>query len=176
MSVHSEGHLGYGIVGGMPAESQLFSNLVMQGMLLAVGTTPPAQLTGTGDGTFYYDMSAGIINVDKTTAEFAAEANTLLETAGDIMASGKSKVYTIVASKDPRTSVVSKVIIAGAVATTAAQVAPTVAEIEAALPVGASWVFLGSTTINRTADTAATQTATTNLGRPSLIPQTVNRN
>ena len=162
---HGTGRMGHGAVPGMPIEGYLFK-FAAHGCFIANGTTGPVQVTGTGDGTFYYDNTAGIVVVDGTALNVAAAADTLLETAGDIFDSGQSRIYTIIAWTHPTTGVVAIKICLGTIALTAAVVALTTAEIEAMLPLNAKWIDLGQTTINRTADTTATQTATTNLVRP----------
>ena len=168
MSNHNTGPLGYGIP-LLGCETELFKNFVW-GAFVKKGTTAPAQLTGTGNGTFKYDISDGVVIVDGTALDIAAAADTNLETPGNILANGQSKVYTVIAWKSPSTGVVAIKVVGGTVATTGSQVAPTTAQIEAAILTGAKWVPLGSTTINRTGDTAATQTGTTNLARPLLLP------
>lgn len=168
MSNHSIGPLGQGIT-PKGVETQLF-RYYTHGAFLADGTTGPAQLTGTGNGTFYYDNTAGIVVIDGTAKDVPAAADTLLETAGDILDSGESKVYLWIAWKHPSTGAITLKMVGGTPATTGSQVAPTEAEVEAGLPAGAKWIALGSTTINRTADTTATQTGTTNTIRPLLLP------
>ncbi len=168
MSNHDIGPLGQGIT-PKGVETQLFKYYT-HGAFLADGTTGPAQITGAGDGTWYYDNTAGIVVVDGTAKDVPAAADTLLETAGDILASGESKVYLWIAWKHPSTGAVALKMVPGTAATTGDQVAPTDAEVEAGLPLGSKWIKLGSTTINRTADTTATQTATTNAIRPLLLP------
>ena len=162
---HDVGRMGFGGVPGDPVEGYLFKNAA-HGYFIADGTTGPAQLTGTGNGTFYYDNTAGIVVVDGTALDVAAAADTLLETAADIFDSGQSRIYTIIAWKNPSTGVVAIKVCPGTIALTAAIVPLTTAEIEAMLPLNAKWIALGQTTINRSADTTATQTATTNLVRP----------
>lgn len=168
------GSLGYGIAGSVAAEAELFNNWVAQGALVEAPTTASAQLTGTGNGTYRYNLTHGIVHVDTTIKEIAAAADQLLEAAGNIMASGYSKVYSIIQWKNPSTGVISTKSVPGTAALTGAQVAPTLAEIEATIPDGAWWVHLADVTVNRTADTAVTQSAD-NTVRPSLIPVTANR-
>lgn len=173
-SIKDVGNLGYGIVGGKPAEAQLYDNFVY-GCWVSDPTTASAQVTGAGDGTYRVDITAGIVHVDKTIKEFVVVADQLLETAGDIMADGNSKVYSVIAWRHPDTGAVALKIIGGTPATTGSQVAPTVAEIEALIPVNSAWVHIADVTVNRTGDTTVTQSQD-NTKRPSNIPQTVNRN
>ena len=152
-------------VPGLKVEGALFGTYV-HSAFVKNGTTGPAQVTGTGDGTFYYDNTVGIVVIGNVAVDIAAAADTLLETAGDILASGQSKVYRIVAWRHPESGAIAKKVIGGTPATTGTQEAPTDDEVVAALYKDALWVELGRTTINRTADTTATQTATSNIHRP----------
>ena len=175
MSNHDVGKLGFGVVGGLAAESELFGNLVANGLLVGAPTTASAQLTGAGNGSYRVDIAPGLIHVDKGVFEEAGAADVLLEAAGNIMADGYSKVYTIFYWRHPGTGVIARKIVGGTAALTGAQVAPTVAEIEAGIPIGATWVAVANVTMNRTGATTVTQ-AQDNKIRPSGIPQTCNRN
>ena len=152
-------------VPGLKVEGGLLGTFV-HGAFIANGTTGPVQVTGTGNGTFYYDNTAGVVVIGNRAVDIPAAADTLLETADDIFNDGQSRVYRIVAWRHPDTGAIAKKIILGAIATTGAQVAPTDAEVEAALYKDAEWVELGRTTINRTGAETATQTATSNVHRP----------
>ena len=154
-----------GHVPGLKVEGALFDNIV-HGAFVKPGTTGPAQLTGAGNGTFYYDITAGVVLINGYAVDIAAAADTLLEAAGDILADGQSKVYRIVAWLHPETAAIALKIIGGTPATTGEEVAPTDDEVAAALYKDAPWLEFGRTTINRTGDTTATQTATSNIHRP----------
>lgn len=175
MTIHGIGPLNFGIVGGLAPEGQLWLNYIPNGLLVKDPTTSSAQLTGTGNGTYRYNIDAGIIHVDSTIKEFPAAADQLLEPAGNIMANGYSKVYSVIAWRNPDTSAVALKVIPGTAALTGSQVAPSVADVEAALMPSAAWVLIANVTVNRTGDTTVTQ-STDNTVRPSLVPQTVNRN
>lgn len=174
MTTKNVGYLGYGIVGGQPAEAQLFDNLIPNGVLIQPSSTGSSQVTGAGDGTYIYDITAGLVHVGGYIKEFAVAADQALETPADIMASGYSKVYAIIVWLHPETEAVALKVVPGTKALTGAQVAPTVAEIEATIHVGATWVHLANMTIARTGDTTVTE-AVDNTVRPSLIPQSPNR-
>lgn len=169
-----DGPLGYGVIPGEAPESGTFRNCVMQGLFVNAPTTASAQLTGTGNGSYRVDITQGIVHVDGYIAEAAAAADLLLETAGNIMASGYSKVYTVIYWAHPSTGVISRKIVGGTAALTGAQVAPTTAEIEAVIPDGAYWVPVANVTMNRTGDTTVTQSQV-NTVRPSLLAKTVSR-
>lgn len=173
-SKHDIGSLGFGIVGGLPVEGQLFYNFV-HGAFISKSTTGSSQLTGTGNGTFLYDITEGIVVIDATPLTVAKAADSACEAPGDIIASGQSIFYAIIGWKNPVTGAVTLKSVKGTAALTAVAIAPTTAEIEAGLPLGAAWVALGTIKISRTADTTVTETVNNTI-RPTLVPNSVNRN
>lgn len=164
------GKFGHDSVTGVGVEFSLFKNRV-DGALIQPSTTGSSQLTGAGNGTYLYDITPGIAIVDGVPLEIAAAADEACEAAGDIMAAGKSKVYMIIAYKKTDGTVTTK-IVAGDVATTGSEAPPSVATIEASIPLGSPWIALGTMTIARTADTTVTE-AVDNLYRPLLLAKTV---
>jgi hypothetical protein len=172
-SKHDVGSLGFGIVGGLPVEGQLFYNYV-SGAFISASTTGSSQVTGTGDGTFLYDVSEGIVMIDGDPLAVARAADSALEAAADILDDGQTRIYTIIGWKNAIGGAVTLKVVKGTIALHAAAVAATTAEIEADLPLGAMWVALGTVAIARTADTTVTEVVS-NLVRPTLVPTTVNR-
>jgi len=164
------GKFGGGIVGGVGVEFELFRYRV-DGAMIQPSTTGSSQITGTGNGTYLYDITPGLVVVDGKVLEIAAAADQACEAAANIMASGKSKTYLVVAYKKTDNSVATK-IVEGAVADTADVEPPSVADIEAAIPYGCPWVAIGSMTINRTGDETVTEVVD-NKFRPLLVPKTV---
>ncbi len=168
MSNKTLGNIGYGVVGGMPPEGALLRFRV-DGGFVKDPTTASAQLTGTGNGSYRVDITPGIVYVDGKKLEVGA-ADQLLEAAGNIMASGNSKVYAVIAWMHPDTGAVALKIVAGTAATTGSQVAPSVSDIEAVIHDKAAWVHIANVTVNRTGDTTVTQSQD-NTVRPTLIPK-----
>lgn len=166
------GRMGFGVVGGHGIEFGLEKNKVLQGVMVNAPTTPSAQLTGAGNGSYRVDITQGIVIVDGTALEVAVAADQLLEAAGNIMASGQSKVYSIVYFKSTSDGVVRQRTFGGTPATTGSQVAPTDAEIEANFGAGTVWFAFAQVTMNRTGDTTVTQSQV-NTVRPTLVPVTV---
>jgi hypothetical protein len=165
---HDIGRMGQGAVPGMPVEGYLFKNWI-HGVFLEIPTNASTQATGTGDGVFRYNQTAGVVTVDGTSLNVVDAADVLCETAGNIMANTYSRVYTIIAWKHPTTGVVALKTVEGTVALTAAAVRSTNAEIEAGLVLGSRWVLIGTVKMNRTGDTACTQ-AQDNSERPLGVP------
>lgn len=172
-SKHDVGSLGFGIAGGLPVEGQLFHNYV-HGAFISKSTTGSSQITGTGNGTFLYDISEGIVMIDGTPLAIPKAADSACETPGDILDDGQNIIYTIIGWKSPISGAVTLKVVKGTVAASASAVASTTAEIEGGLPLGATWVALGTMTIARTGATTVTE-AVNNLIRPTLVPVTVNR-
>ena len=164
------GPFGYGVAGGEGVEAQLFQNRVV-GAMIQKSTTGSTQATGTGNGAYIHDITAGFAVVGGKVLEIAGAADVACEAAGNIMASGYSVYYMFVAYLSPA-GVVTRKTVKGTVALTAAVVVPTPAEITAAVPVGCPWVALDTMRINRTADTTVTE-AVDNQYRPMLLPKTV---
>jgi len=172
-TLHDVGRLGFGIVGGQGIEHEIFKNRVVQGVMIQASTTGSSQLTGTGNGTYLYDITAGLVAVDGTVLEVAAAADEACEAAANIMASLYEVYYLIIFWKHPTTGVVTKKVVKGTPAlSTAGAAVPTITEVEAGLPAGAVWVAAGTMLIKRTADTTVTETVD-NTVRPSLIPSSV---
>lgn len=150
------GRLGHGAVPGLPIEGYLFSNWA-HGAFITASTTGATQVTGTGDGTFLYNITDGVVIVDGTALNIKAAADQACEAAGDILDSGQSVIYTIIAWKHPTSGVVAVKSHRGTIATTGSQVEATIAEVEAGLPADAKFIKLGLMTIARTGDTTATE-------------------
>jgi hypothetical protein len=134
---------------------------VLVGLMAAEPSTPSAQLTGTGNTDWNVNIDKGVVEVGGVRKEFAAQEDVNVHTGSFItgLVSGASVVAALVAKKVDGTISLASVL--GTPATTDAQVAPTDAEIEAALTDldadGDSWVRVADLTLNRTADTSVTQ-------------------
>lgn len=155
------GRLGHDIALGTAPEG-IFNRFMAHGAFIQAPTTAVDQQTGTGDLTAYYNISDGVVVVDGVVLNISAAADTLLETAGDILDDGQSRVYTIIAWLNPSTSVVAVKSHPGTIALLADIVEATIAEIEALLPVdvdgaAAKFIKLGTATVNRTGATTATE-------------------
>jgi len=164
------GRFGNDMLGGVGVEFEMFRNMA-HGAWIEKSTTGSSQITGTGNGTYLYNIASGIVVVGGKVYEVAKAVNQACEAPANVMASGYSKVYMFVAYKKPDNTV-AIMIVKGTAALTAAVVPPTVAEIVAAVPVGLPWIVLGTMTIARTADTTVTE-AVDNKYRPLGLPKTV---
>lgn len=155
------GRMGHGIAPGLDPTG--YTNKFMaHGAFLQAPTTAVDQQTGTGDLTVYYNISDGVVVVDGVVLNIVAAADTLLETAADILDDGQSRVYTIMAWLHPSTGVVAVKSHPGTIALLADIVEATIAEIEASLPVDvdgspAKFIKLATATVNRTGATSATE-------------------
>lgn len=167
---NSNGAFGYGVEGGRGIEYSLFNNRI-EGAFIKPSTTGSSQLTGTGNGTYLYDISPGFAIVDGKVLEINAAADVACEAAANVMANGYSKHYMFVAYRS-NVGVVTRLTVPGTAALSADAVPPTPAEITAAVPAGCPWVCLGSMVIARTADTTVTE-AVDNQYRPMFLPKTV---
>ena len=167
------GKVGFGAIGGEGVEFKLFGNRVIQGCLAAASTTGSSQLTGAGNGTYLYDMTTGLIAVGNKVLEIAAVADGALEAAGNIMADGYSKVYTLIAYKSTD-GVARTRLFVGTAELTGAQVPVTDAVISESFATGVPWYRLWDYTIARTGDTTVTE-AYSNTVRPTLIPEADNK-
>lgn len=127
------------------------------GMFMLAPTTASSQLTGTGNTTWNLNIGVGMVAVGAVAKSYDPQVDFSIH-AGSYLtgfANGTSCIAAIVAKKV--TGTVSIVAVKGTPATTGTQVAPTDAEIQAAVGAGNSWVKLGETTLNRTGDTTVTQ-------------------
>lgn len=148
---------------------KLFNHLrnSAQGCMVIDPTTASAQLTGIGNTTWSYDIVAGIVVVGGVALDVGEGADQAIHSGSFLtgLASGSSCVAAIVAKNVAGT--VSIVAVKGTPAVTGSQVAPTDAEITAAVVAGNDWVKLAECTINRTADTTVTESQD-NSKRPLL--------
>lgn len=164
------GRFGFDVATGVAVEFSLYRNRIVNAMIQP-STTGSSQLAGTGNGTFLYDITAGFAIVDGKVKEIAAAADQACEAPGNILANGQSKVYMVIAYKKTDNTVALKVV-EGDVATSGSEQPPSIAQIEAAIPLGQPWVAIGTMTIARTGDTTVTE-AVDNQYQPLLLPKTV---
>jgi hypothetical protein len=141
------------------------ANKILTGLLLGTPTTASTQATGDGATVWRINISAGIITVGGVMKEFAAAVDTVIHDTTELMNSGKSCLAAILAKNV--TGTITVVSVKGVVATTGAQLPPTDAIIQTAVGAGNSYVVLGTSLLNRTADTVVTQSQD-NTGRPAL--------
>lgn len=161
---HGIGRMGQGSVPGMPIEGYLFKNFA-HGGFIEPSSTGSSQVTGTGDGTFLYNVSQGIVIVDGTKLS-VGEVDAACEAAADIFNDGESREYAIIAWKHPGTGTVALKSVPGTVATSGSEVRATDAEIEAVIVANSVWILLGTMTIARTAATTVTE-AVDHIERPT---------
>lgn len=135
-----------------------FKNKVCTGLMAAAPTTPSTQATGSGNTAWRVNLDKGTVVVGGVKKEFAAEADRVLHSGSfyTSLDSGDSAIVTIVAKKDDA-GAVTLVNVKGAAAVTASVVAPTDAQIQAAVGAGLEWVKVCECKLNRTADTTVTQ-------------------
>lgn len=154
-----------------PAEFQGMVNQLIQcaksirevhrNQFIGAGVVAPGsastQASGTGNTTWRVGQSLIHTLVGGVFTEIAAITNFSIHASSYLtgFANGNSCVATLVISS--ALGVNSVTAIKGTPAVTGSQVAPTDAQIQAALGVGVPWVKLGSTTLNRTGDTTVTQ-------------------
>lgn len=126
--------------------------------LLGDPSTGSAQLTGTGNTTWNVNIAAYECIVGGVKKVFAAQADFSIHAASFLagLVNGASCIAAIVAKNVSGT--VTTVAVKGTPATTGAQVAPTDAQIQTALGATIPWVKVGECTLNRTGDTAVTET------------------
>lgn len=147
-------------------------NQVNGGAVVGDPTTPSTQATGaTGATVVNVNISAIDATVNGIRYAAAAAADTALHDTtvytSDIsgtLTNGKSAVITVCLAEDGA-GTVSLETVKGSTATTGAQVAPTQAQITTKIT-HARWIKLYEVTINRTGDTAITQSAVDK--RPAL--------
>jgi hypothetical protein len=145
------------------SHDQFFNTRVIQGMAYGTATTVCVQATGTGAYHYHVNLHpmggaaapGGIIILDGLVSQIAAAADINLgsgTTGNAILANGQSIVYAIYYYRSLADNVIRQGIYAGAVALTAAVVAPTNAQIEATLATGTVYLRTVNVTINRTGD------------------------
>lgn len=147
------------------AFDHFFKTRIVYGMVPATPTNASTQATGTGASDFNVDFKAvstgspaGLILVDGKALQVAAQADfDVAASAAQQMASGQSRIYTIIAFLNKYDQAVTLKSCAGAAATTGSQIALTDAEIDALLAPETVWMRICNVTVNRTGDTTVTQ-------------------
>lgn len=147
------------------SHQHFFKTRIVYGMIPATPTTGSSQATSTGASDFNIDFKAvatgspaGLILVDGKAKQFAALADfDVASSAAQQMASGQSRIYTVIAFLNQLDQEITLKSIPGAAAATGSQVAATDAEIDAYLAQGTTWMRICNVTVNRTADTTVTQ-------------------
>lgn len=131
---------------------------VVEGLRAEGPTTPSSQLTGTGNTTWNAgDIDAGWVCLDGVFKKFAAQTSFSIHASSFLtgLTSGKSCIAAIVCKNV--TGTITMVAVKGTPATTGSQVAPTSAEIQAAVGAGNHWAKVMECTLNRTGDTTVTE-------------------
>lgn len=146
------------------ARADAQNKIVGGGPVAGAPTTASTQITGAGATNWRVDLAAFLVIVDGVAKEFAVEADRVIHDTTQLVANGQSCTAAIVAKNVSGT--ITLVNVKGAAATTGSQLAPTDAEIDAAVS-DVPWVKVCECTINRTADTTVTQSQD-NAKRPLL--------
>lgn len=131
---------------------------IVDGMYAKDPTTPSTQATGAGATDWNVDIQAGVVEVNAVLKDFATQADFDIHSGSLVDAGfvvGTSIVAAVVAKEVAGTVSMDKVI--GTPATTGSEVAPTDAEIQAAVGAGNKWGKICECTLNRTADTTVTE-------------------
>jgi hypothetical protein len=137
--------------------TSLRSGGIVPVQLLSDPSTGSSQLTGTGNTTWNVNIAAFECIVGGVKKVFAAQADFSIH-AGSFLAglvNGASCLAAIVAQNNGGT--VTCVAVKGTPATTGSQVAPTDAQIQSAIGATLPWVKVGECLLNRTGDTAVTE-------------------
>lgn len=132
------------------------SGIVYQGGLVTDPTTASSQLTGAAGVTEWrVNVSAAEAQVNSVDAVVAASADEVIHDTTNLLDAVGKACYAAVVLKEA-TGTVSIVTVKGTAAVAASAVAPTVAEIDAA--VGSTyWIYLAMCYLERTADTTVVQ-------------------
>lgn len=127
---------------------------VMDGLRSGAPSTGSTQASGVGNTDWNVNVAAGAVVCNGVEKEFAAQADYDVHSGSLLLADGESVYAWLVAKEAAGT--VSMDVVKGAAATTGEQIAPTDAEITAAVT-HANWTKLGKLLVNRTGDTTLTQ-------------------
>jgi hypothetical protein len=140
-----------------PGSGALRTGGVVPLPLLSDPSTGSSQLTGTGNTTWNVNIAAYECEVGGLKKAFAAAADFSIHASSYLtgFANGTSCIAAIVAKNVSGT--ITTVAVKGTPATTGTQVAPTDAEIQAAVGATNSWVKVGECILNRTGDTTVTE-------------------
>jgi hypothetical protein len=139
----------------------------VEGLMVETPTTGSTQITGAGATDWNVNLRGGIVIVDGVSLDVAPAADYDVHTGS--LYTGLIATYSAIATLVAKNvaGVVSLQVVKGTAALTASVVAPTDAEIQAAVGAGNAWVKICEMTINRTADTTVTQSQA-NKVRPLL--------
>lgn len=133
------------------------ANRVIEGGLVGDPTTGSSQLTGTGNTDWNANIAEAVVCVGGVVEHLAAAADFDVHSGSFLtgLADGSSCIAAIVAKNVSGTVTIDKVV--GTPAVTGSQVAPTDAEITAAIGASNPWVKIAEITLNRTGDTTVTE-------------------
>jgi hypothetical protein len=134
------------------AEAQQYK---VAGLRADAPTTASTQATGAGATAWRVNVAAGVAMLGDHAKDFAAQADFVVHSASELLANGQSATAALVVKDVAGT--LSMVAVKGAAATTGQQLAPSDAAIQAAVGAGNDWVKVCEMTLNRTGDTAVTQ-------------------
>lgn len=134
------------------AEAQQYK---VAGLRADAPTTASAQLTGAGNTSWRVNVAAGVAKLGAAAKDFTAQADFVMHSGSQLMANGQSVAAALVVKDVAGT--LSMVAVKGAAAATGSQKAPSDAAIQAAVGAGNDWVKVCEMTLNRTGDTAVTQ-------------------
>ena len=139
---------------------------VFHGGLVTAPTTPSAQLTGSGNTTWNVNVSACEAVVNSVDSPVAASADEGIHSGSNLLSAVGQACYAWVLLVESG-GTVSISSVKGTAAAAASAAAPTDAQITAGVG-HSNWIKLALCYIERTADTAVTQTQTNaGYGKPS---------
>lgn len=130
----------------------------IHGCYVSDPTTPSSQAAGVGNTSWLYNRAPGVVEVNAVRLDAAIAADAVIH-AGSLLTGfvdGTSCIAAVVAKNVAGT--VTIVAVKGTPAATDTQVAPTDAEIQAAVGAANTWCKLAECTLKRTGDAAVTET------------------
>lgn len=128
----------------------------VHGLRADAPTTASTQATGAGNTAWRLNVAAGVAKLGAAAKDFAAQADLVVHSGSQLLANGQSCTAALVVKNVA--GALSMVAVKGAAAATGSQMAPTDSAIQAAVGAGHDWVKVCEATLNRTGDTAVTQT------------------
>ena len=129
---------------------------VIDGLLVTDPTSSSSQSAGTGATTWNVNVTAGAVMVGSVEKYHAAQADLSVHASTMLLTNGQS-VYAWVLEQNSG-GTLTTVVVKGTAATTGAEVAPTTAQIVAALGAGVTYTKLALCHLSRTGDTTLVQT------------------
>jgi len=159
----------FGVVGGHAVEEQLLKTMVHRGFAVNIPTN-----ASTGTSSAYdFNVAVGrvVLTIDGTPYEIEPSADYDLTHASEAspLAAGESIIYSLVAWKSKGDGVIRTAWFAGDIAVDADCVRAAIADIEATMVDGTTWMILGETKIHQDDATTIVQTYN-NTTAPVMVP------